>query len=97
MHHHVLGHARGQRLAALGTDEMQGEIDARRYSRTRCERAIHDEQTVIDHVRTRRECSQRAEQLMMRRALARAELSGACSQECSRADREQPVCRALSP
>ena len=94
IHHHVLGHACGQRLAALLADQVQREIDARGDARTRCELSIHDEHAVGDHLRTRREHSQRIEQLVMRGALASAEQSGASGEQCARADREQAVRRA---
>jgi hypothetical protein len=68
IHHHVLGHARRERFAALLGNEVQGDIDPRRDSGTRRKRAIHHEHPVVDHLRVRRQRTQRVEQLVMRRA-----------------------------
>ena len=49
-------------------DEVQRDIDARRDAGTRCDRAIHHEDPVVDHLRLRRERAQRGQQLVVRRA-----------------------------
>ena len=50
VHHHVLGDARRQRLAALLGDEMQRDIDPRRDAGAGRDRTVHHEDAVVDHL-----------------------------------------------
>ena len=93
VHHHVLGDARRQRLAAFLGDQVQREVDARGDAGAGRDRPVDDEHAVVDHLRLGRQGAQLRQQLVVRGAAAVREQAGARREQRARADRDQAMRR----